>query len=219
MITINANRAATARTRRRRDGRPRSPAGGGARHNHPRQRQQHPAGEVGERETGISQSQFARRRRRNDGRGGGRGGGLMRALPFLGGVIMIGSMTRGTEAQFVDGGAVAMSCDECACEGSSDDGTIAVLDNPSSGARVREIVCFVDGRIEIISAVQMTPQLRKSEQCYCSLGGRYASSWMGCSWLQIGIRSVSPALVRLLYTREPAKGSGRQKAVVFCELR
>lgn len=39
-------------------------------------------------------------------------------------------------AQLVDGGAVTMDCGECDCTGSSDDGTIVVFDNPSSGDRV-----------------------------------------------------------------------------------
>ena len=39
--------------------------------------------------------------------------------------------------QFIDRGAVDMSCDEeCYCEGDSEDGTITVFDIPSSGQRV-----------------------------------------------------------------------------------
>lgn len=44
--------------------------------------------------------------------------------------------TGGANAQFIDGGAVAMDCGVCSCQGSSDDGTIEVFDNPSSGERV-----------------------------------------------------------------------------------
>lgn len=38
----------------------------------------------------------------------------------------------------VNGGSVALTCDICECQGTSDDGTITVFDNPSSGERVRE---------------------------------------------------------------------------------
>ncbi|CAN0229824.1 unnamed protein product [Ascophyllum nodosum] len=42
--------------------------------------------------------------------------------------------------QFIDRGAVDMSCDEeCYCEGDSDDGTITVFDIPSSGQRVAAV--------------------------------------------------------------------------------
>ncbi|CAM9521637.1 unnamed protein product, partial [Scytosiphon promiscuus] len=40
------------------------------------------------------------------------------------------------DAQWTDGGAVALTCDLCDCSGSSDDGTIVVFDNPSSGDRI-----------------------------------------------------------------------------------
>lgn len=43
----------------------------------------------------------------------------------------------GVNAQYINGGAVAMTCGICACQGSSDDGTIAVFDSPSLGERVR----------------------------------------------------------------------------------
>lgn len=40
-------------------------------------------------------------------------------------------------AQLTNGGAVVMDCGSCHCSGTSDDGTISVFDNPSSGERVR----------------------------------------------------------------------------------
>ncbi|CAM9970203.1 unnamed protein product, partial [Hapterophycus canaliculatus] len=42
----------------------------------------------------------------------------------------------GVGAQWTDGGAVALSCGLCDCSGSSDDGTLVVFDNPSTGDRV-----------------------------------------------------------------------------------
>ena len=44
-----------------------------------------------------------------------------------------------TRAQYVDGGSVSMDCEVCYCDGSTDDGTVEVFDNPSSGQRVRRI--------------------------------------------------------------------------------
>ena len=51
---------------------------------------------------------------------------------------LAGCGTGGANAQFIDGGAIIMDCGVCSCDGSSDDGTIEVFDNPSSGERVSE---------------------------------------------------------------------------------
>ena len=55
--------------------------------------------------------------------------------------LAIAGLLNGTQevlgAEYVDGGEVSMSCDNCGCTGSSDDGDITVFDNPSSGERVR----------------------------------------------------------------------------------
>lgn len=49
----------------------------------------------------------------------------------------IGAGVTVANAQLTDGGEVLMSCGDCDCSGTSDDGTISVFDNPSSGERVR----------------------------------------------------------------------------------
>lgn len=76
-------------------------------------------------------------RRRNGGPTGG-----MRHLGSLAlvvaGLVGDGGGRGGVNAQFFDGGPVSMVCGACTCEGSSDDGSITVFDNPSSGERVRE---------------------------------------------------------------------------------
>ena len=55
--------------------------------------------------------------------------------------LVIAGLLNGTRgvlgADYVDGGEVSMSCDNCGCTGSSDDGDITVFDSPSSGERVR----------------------------------------------------------------------------------
>lgn len=45
----------------------------------------------------------------------------------------------GARAQFVDGGAISMDCEDCGCTGSSDDGSIDVFNNPSTGGRVSDV--------------------------------------------------------------------------------
>ena len=42
------------------------------------------------------------------------------------------------EGQYTSGGGVSVSCECSFCEGSSDDGTVIVFDNPSTGDRVSE---------------------------------------------------------------------------------
>lgn len=54
--------------------------------------------------------------------------------------LVIAGLLGGTRevlgAEYVDAGDVSMDCNDCECTGSSDDGTITVFDNPSSGKRV-----------------------------------------------------------------------------------
>lgn len=47
-------------------------------------------------------------------------------------------MLRASSGQYINGGSVSVSCNDCACEGSSDDGDVLVFDNPSTGQRVSE---------------------------------------------------------------------------------
>lgn len=52
-------------------------------------------------------------------------------------MIVLGTSVRRVDCQsFVDGGEVAVECTSCNCKGDSDDGTVIVFDNPSSGSRV-----------------------------------------------------------------------------------
>lgn len=71
--------------------------------------------------------------------------GMAKFGSFIGVMVagLAGRWGTGANAQFTDGGAVAMDCGVCFCEGSSADGTIEVFDNPSSGERVRQLVCVV----------------------------------------------------------------------------
>ena len=65
--------------------------------------------------------------------------------------------------QYVDSGAVDMSCDEeCYCEGDSDDGTITVFDIPSSVERVR-CTLYVLSSILSASHILLIPDSTK----YC----------------------------------------------------
>lgn len=87
------------------------------------------------------------RRRMEGGRICGKRKGMIKFGSFVG--VMVAGLTAGwgtggANAQFIDGGAVAMDCNVCSCAGStSDDGTIEVFDNPSSGERVRQLLCRV----------------------------------------------------------------------------
>lgn len=53
---------------------------------------------------------------------------------------ILGGMVREVKAQeFTNGGTVSMTCEsDCSCSGTSDDGTIKVLPNPSSEELVRK---------------------------------------------------------------------------------
>ena len=65
--------------------------------------------------------------------------------------------------QFIDRGAVDMSCDEeCYCEGDSDDGTITVFDIPSSGERVG-CVLYVYFQVHISRLQSLSIQKYHSE--------------------------------------------------------
>lgn len=55
----------------------------------------------------------------------------------------IGAGVTVATAQLTNGGAVSMDCSDCDCSGTSDDGTISVFDNPSSGERVRGSLVFL----------------------------------------------------------------------------
>lgn len=52
-------------------------------------------------------------------------------------VLFAGGRSR-VDAQFVDGGDLALTCGACECTGTSDVGSIVVFDNPSTGDRVSE---------------------------------------------------------------------------------
>ena len=71
--------------------------------------------------------------------------GMAKFGSFIGVMVagLAGRWGTGANAQFTDGGAVTMDCGVCFCEGSSADGTIEVFDNPSSGERVRQLLCVV----------------------------------------------------------------------------
>lgn len=93
------------------------------------------------------QQQQLRRRRRSKRKSGGRCHheticdgvifGLMWWYYGLFVVLFAGGRSR-VGAQFVDGGAVALTCGACQCTGTSDDGSIVVFDNLSTGDRVSE---------------------------------------------------------------------------------
>ncbi|CAN0014977.1 unnamed protein product, partial [Ectocarpus fasciculatus] len=55
---------------------------------------------------------------------GGWGGGLLLAV---------------TGQDYIDGGDVSMTCDDCDCRGSSDDGTIVVFENPATESLVAKV--------------------------------------------------------------------------------
>ncbi|CAM9421106.1 unnamed protein product [Ascophyllum nodosum] len=71
------------------------------------------------------------RRRRNSRRGRGQTSVVI-------GLAAAASLGR-TRAQYVDGGSVSMDCEVCYCDGSTDDGTVEVFDNPSSGQRMAHL--------------------------------------------------------------------------------
>lgn len=51
--------------------------------------------------------------------------------------VVLGAAVRRVECQsYVNGGEVAVDCNSCDCQGDSDDGSVVVFDNPSSGSRV-----------------------------------------------------------------------------------
>ncbi|CAM9228968.1 unnamed protein product [Pylaiella littoralis] len=62
------------------------------------------------------------------------------------GLLVTGGRSR-VSAQFVDGGAVVLTCGNCECTGSSDDGSVAVFDNPSTEDRI----VSVEGELSEIS--------------------------------------------------------------------
>ena len=52
-------------------------------------------------------------------------------------VALLGLQAKG---QYTSGGEVSVGCTDCSfCEGSSDDGTVMVFDNPSTGGRVSAV--------------------------------------------------------------------------------
>lgn len=52
--------------------------------------------------------------------------------------LALAGLLRASSGQYINGGSVSVSCNDCACEGSSDDGDVLVFDNPSTGQRVSE---------------------------------------------------------------------------------
>lgn len=52
-------------------------------------------------------------------------------------LAMVG-LLRAAEGQYINGGTVSVSCGDCSCDGTSEDGDVLVFDNPSSGTRVSE---------------------------------------------------------------------------------
>lgn len=75
----------------------------------------------------------SRRRRGSASTQGMRGGCPSFALVLIAGLFL---RWGAVDAQYDYVGEVAMDCGDCNCDGTSDDGTILVMDNPSSGARV-----------------------------------------------------------------------------------
>lgn len=79
-------------------------------------------------------------------------GGVISGLMY--GLLFAGGRSR-VNAQFVDGGPVALTCDTCECTGSSDqDNSIVVFDNPSTGDRVS--VCVREGTISYLPHITRT---------------------------------------------------------------
>lgn len=60
----------------------------------------------------------------------------LRTSPFASCIVAMLFVSGGVRAQYTNGGEVSMSCGDCECTGSSDDGEVEVFDNPSSGERV-----------------------------------------------------------------------------------
>lgn len=106
--------------RRRRDGTRRNEGAGGREEDQQRRRQPRILGK-------------SRTRTRRGGRG------ISFAVMAAAAGFALGAGTGGVDAQWTDGGAVAMSCGLCECSGSSDDGTLYVFDNPSTGDRVSRL--------------------------------------------------------------------------------
>lgn len=51
-------------------------------------------------------------------------------------VVLVTAVRRANCQSFVDGGEVAVECSSCNCKGDSEDGSVVVFDNPSTGSRV-----------------------------------------------------------------------------------
>lgn len=60
-------------------------------------------------------------------------------LVYLSGAFLAAAAVSRVESQYTDGGDVSVDCDRCGCEGISGDGDVMVLENPSSGNRVRDL--------------------------------------------------------------------------------
>eukprot|EP00752_Nemacystus_decipiens_P004637 g4231.t1 len=63
----------------------------------------------------------------------------------------------------VNGGSVALTCDVCECEGTSDDGTITVFDLPSSGERIASVNAAYS---EILTTSCGTPAIATDSTIY-----------------------------------------------------
>lgn len=62
---------------------------------------------------------------------------MNRRAVWVAGLVLAGGAGKAAAQDLVNAGSVALTCDICECQGTSDDGTITVFDVPSSGERVR----------------------------------------------------------------------------------